>query len=136
MMMMKMSVSLVEETGTPGGNSNLRQVTDKCSHIRPVSGPSTEPGPQRCEVRADASKPIYYHGAVYRGRGGGYTVFISIFGSSRLPLVSLPTIPPVGRRSPLLRTRGYVILRGGRDGSVGRALDCKPMCCPIESSRG
>ena len=25
---------------------------------------------------------------------------------------SLPTIPPVGRRSPLLRTRGYVILQG------------------------
>ena len=32
---------------------------------------------------------------------------------------SLETIPPVGRRSPLLRTRGYVILWGNRGGSVG-----------------
>ena len=36
---------------------------------------------------------------------------------------SLQTIPPVGRRSPLLRTRGYVILRGNRGGSVGNAFD-------------
>ena len=36
---------------------------------------------------------------------------------------SLPTIPPVGRRSPLLRTRGYVILSENRGGSVGRAFD-------------
>ena len=49
---------------------------------------------------------------------------------------SLPTIPPVGRRSPLLRTRGYVILWGSRDGSVGSVFDCEPMCCWFESSRG
>ena len=33
---------------------------------------------------------------------------------------SLQTIPPVGRRSPLLRTWGYVILWENRGGSVGR----------------
>ena len=49
---------------------------------------------------------------------------------------SLPTIPPVGRRSPLLRTRGYVILRRSRDGSVGSAFDCEPMYCRFQSSRG
>ena len=49
---------------------------------------------------------------------------------------SLPTIPPVGRRSPLLRTWGYVILRGSRDGSVGSAFGCEPMCCRFKSSRG
>ena len=37
---------------------------------------------------------------------------------------------------PPLRTRGHVILWGSRDGSVGRALDCEPMCCRFESSRG
>ena len=35
---------------------------------------------------------------------------------------------------PLFRTRGYVILRGSRDGSVGSAFDCEPMCCRFESS--
>ena len=34
--------------------------------------------------------------------------------------------PPVGRRSPLLRTQGYVILRGNRSGSVGSAFDSGP----------
>ena len=42
-------------------------------------------------------------------------------------------IPPVGRRSPLLRTRGYVILRGNWGGSVGSAFDSGPMCCRFES---
>ena len=37
---------------------------------------------------------------------------------------------------PLLRTRGYVILWGSRDGSVGSVFDCEPMCCWFESSRG
>ena len=46
---------------------------------------------------------------------------------------SLQTIPPVGRRSPLLRTRGYVILWGNRGGSVGSAFDSVPMCCRLES---
>ena len=46
---------------------------------------------------------------------------------------SLQTIPPVGRRSPLLRTRGYVILWGNRGGSVGSAFDSGPMCCRFES---
>ena len=36
---------------------------------------------------------------------------------------SLQTIPPVGRRSPLLRTRGYVILWGKQGGSVGSTFD-------------
>ena len=36
---------------------------------------------------------------------------------------SVLTIPPVGRRSPLLRTRGYVILWENRGGSVGRTFD-------------
>ena len=45
----------------------------------------------------------------------------------------LLTIPTVGRRSPLLRTRGYVILRGHRGGSVGSAFDSGPMCCRFES---
>ena len=50
--------------------------------------------------------------------------------------LSFTKIPPVGRRSPLLRTRGYVILcPGSRDGSVGSTLDCEPMCCRFESSR-
>ena len=50
----EMSVSLVEETGTLGGNHRpIRQVTDKLSHIRPVPSPSTytELGPQGCEAR-------------------------------------------------------------------------------------
>ena len=46
---------------------------------------------------------------------------------------SLQTIPPVGRRSPLLRTRGYVILWGNRGGSVGSTFDSAPMCCRFES---
>ena len=46
---------------------------------------------------------------------------------------SLQTISPVGRRSPLLRTRGYVILWGNRGGSVGSAFDSGPMCCRFES---
>ena len=36
---------------------------------------------------------------------------------------SLQTIPPVGRRSPLLRTRGYLILWENRGGSVVSAFD-------------
>ena len=39
---------------------------------------------------------------------------------------SLPTIPLVVRRSPLLRTQGYLILRGNRSGSVGSAFDSGP----------
>ena len=41
---------------------------------------------------------------------------------------SLQTIPPVGRRSPLLRTRGYVILWENRGGSVGSTFDSGLMC--------
>ena len=46
---------------------------------------------------------------------------------------SLQTIPLVGRRSPLLRTRGYVILWENRGGSVGNTFDSGPMCCRFES---
>ena len=45
---------------------------------------------------------------------------------------SLQTIPPVGRRSPLLRTWGYVILWENRGGSVGSAFD--PDRCVVGSS--
>ena len=45
----------------------------------------------------------------------------------------LPTMPPVGRRSPLLRARGCVILRGNRGGSVGSTFDSGPMCYRFES---
>ena len=44
--------------------------------------------------------------------------------------------PPSWEKNPLLRTRGYVILRGSRGGSVGSAFDCEPMCCRFESSQG
>ena len=44
---------------------------------------------------------------------------------------SLQTIPPVGRRSPLLRTRDYVVLPGNRGGSVGSAFNSGPMCCRV-----
>ena len=46
---------------------------------------------------------------------------------------SLQTIPPVGRRSPLLRTWGYVILWENRGGSVGSTFDSGLMCCRFES---
>ena len=46
---------------------------------------------------------------------------------------SLQTIPPVGRRSPLLRIQGYVILWENRGGSVGSAFDSGLMCCRFES---
>ena len=40
----EMSVSLVEETGVPGGNHQPTvQVSNKLSHIRPVASPSGEP---------------------------------------------------------------------------------------------
>ena len=38
----EISVSLVEETGAPGGNHRPQQVTYKLSHIRPVSSPRIE----------------------------------------------------------------------------------------------
>ena len=41
--------------------------------------------------------------------------------------------PPSWEKIPLLRTRGYVILRGHRGGSVGSAFDSGPMCCRFES---
>ena len=37
--------------------------------------------------------------------------------------------PQLGEDSPLLRTRGYVILRGNRGGSVGSASHSGPMYC-------
>ena len=40
----EMSVSLVEETGVPGGNHQPTvQVSNKLSHIQPVPSPSGEP---------------------------------------------------------------------------------------------
>ena len=60
-----------------------------------------------------------------------YLLFLSAHGDGLLVTwrgCSLPTIPQLGEDPPLLRTRGYVILRGSRDGSVGSALDCEPMC--------
>ena len=51
---------------------------------------------------------------------------------------SLPTTPPppqLGEDPPLLRTRGYVILRGSRDGSVGSALAVS-RCVVGSSPRG
>ena len=50
---------------------------------------------------------------------------------------SLPTIPPPPlheRRSPLLRTRGYLILRGNRDGSAGSAFMHTVSRCVVASS--
>ena len=41
----KMSVSLVEETGVPGGN-HLRQVTDKLSHIWLVQNKRSDNSPE------------------------------------------------------------------------------------------
>ena len=47
----EVSVSLVEETGVPGGNHRLTAMTEKLSHILPVPSPRTELGPQWCEAR-------------------------------------------------------------------------------------
>ena len=44
--------------------------------------------------------------------------------------------PPSWEKIPLLRTRGYVTLRGSRGGSVGSVFHCEPMCCRFESLRG
>ena len=40
--------------------------------------------------------------------------------------------PQLGEAPPLLRTQGYVILRGNRGGSVGSAFDSRPMCCRFD----
>ena len=56
-----------------------------------------------------------------KGGGGGRVL------ERKLGQITLGVNPP-----------SYVILGGGggRDGSVGSALDCEPMCCRCESSRG
>ena len=43
--------------------------------------------------------------------------------------------PPSWEKNPLtlLRTRGYLILRGNRGGSLGSTFDSGPMCCRFES---
>ena len=46
----EMSVSLVGETGVPGGN-HRPTANNILSHIRPVPSPRIELGPQRCEAR-------------------------------------------------------------------------------------
>ena len=49
MMMMKCQFNWWRKPEYPEETIDLRQVTDKLSHIRPVPSPRIELGPQRCE---------------------------------------------------------------------------------------
>ena len=63
-------------------------------------------------IQSKNSVHCYAHGMAREGAPWGWP-------SRGGAVVYWSTIPPVGRRSPLLRTRGYVILRGNWGGSVG-----------------